>query len=33
MLEWKSRAVILLALAVVVAAPLGKLMALHNYGW
>ncbi len=33
MLEWKTRVVILLALAAVVAAALGNLGALMNYGW
>jgi len=33
MLEWKFRLVILLALAAVLAAALGNLSMLHNYGW
>jgi hypothetical protein len=33
MLEWKSRLVILLALAVSVAASLGSMIGFHNYGW
>ena len=33
MLEWKSRLVILLVIAVAVAAALGNTGALHNHGW
>lgn len=33
MLEWKSRLVILLAVVAVVAAALGNIGVLHNYGW
>ena len=35
MLEWKSRFVILLALAATLAAALGSFLPLatHNYGW
>ena len=33
MLEWKFRLVILLALAATVAAALGNLGSLLNYGW
>ncbi len=35
MLEWKSRFVVLLALAVMLAAAFGSFLplALHNYGW
>jgi hypothetical protein len=33
MLEWKFRLVILLAVAVSVAAALGSLVTMHNYGW
>ena len=33
MLEWKSRLVILLALAGSVAASFGSFIACHNYGW
>jgi hypothetical protein len=35
MLEWKSRLVILLALAAVLAAALGSFLPIgvHNYGW
>jgi hypothetical protein len=33
MLEWKSRVVILLVFAVVVAALLGDIGAFHNHGW
>ena len=33
MLEWKFRLVILLSVAAAVAAALGSIPALHNYGW
>jgi len=34
MLEWKSRLVILLAFAAVLAAALGgSILGAHNYGW
>jgi hypothetical protein len=35
MLEWKSRLVILLAVAAVLAAALGSFppLGFHNYGW
>ena len=35
MLEWKSRLVILLAVAAMLAAAFGNLVeqSLHNYGW
>jgi len=33
MLEWKFRLVTLLAIAGSVAAVLGRVAALHNYGW
>ena len=33
MLEWKFRLVILLSMAAMVAAALGDLHTLHNYGW
>lgn len=35
MLEWKSRLVILLAFAAMLAAALGSFppLGLHNYGW
>jgi hypothetical protein len=35
MLEWKSRLVIVLTLAVTLAAALGTFppLGLHNYGW
>jgi hypothetical protein len=34
MLEWKSRLVVLLAVAAVLAAALGgSCLGLHNYGW
>jgi LPS O-antigen subunit length determinant protein (WzzB/FepE family) len=34
MLEWKSRLVVLLAVAAVLAAALGgSYLGLHNYGW
>jgi hypothetical protein len=33
MLEWKSRLVILMAVAAVVATAFGNLATLHNYGW
>ena len=35
MLEWKSRFVILLAVAAMLAAALGSFLplAVHNYGW
>jgi hypothetical protein len=33
MLEWKFRLVILLSVAAAVAASLGSLCGLFNYGW
>jgi len=33
MLEWKSRLVILLALAAGFAVAAGSFVGLHNYGW
>ena len=33
MLEWKSRLVILLAVAAMLAAAFGSFVGLHNYGW
>jgi hypothetical protein len=33
MLEWKSRLVILLVVAVAIAVALGNTGGLHNHGW
>ena len=33
MLEWKSRLLILLAVAAMLAAVFGSFVGLHNYGW